>query len=77
MQYDKGSLMLPKISDRLICADLSLLARIMRDEEMFDMMFDLRSTASRGGFVISAKERAKVNRVANLFPWRIEKIRNR
>ena len=73
--FTKGSLKLLTIADRLLRADLKLLllVRIMTDENMLDTMCELRTTTSRGGFEISAKEGARVNRVAIMFPWRKEK----
>ena len=66
-----------------ICADLKLMKRITKDEDFFDNMFNSRTTTtttnygSRGGFVINAQEIAGTSKVANFFPWCIEKMLNR
>ena len=70
------SLVMPSVSDRLRDADLQQLSRTIRNEELFDQMSNIAPTGTRMGFVLRAKERARTNRVNNLFPWRIVRTIN-
>ena len=72
----RGSLAIPSVEDRLLTADLQQLSRTMRNEELFDKMFDITTSSSRSGFVLITKARAKTDRVNNLFPWRVVRLIN-
>ena len=58
----KEQLEIPKTNLRLICADLNLLRRIMKNEDVSQSMVNLRTTSSRRGSVINAEERARTSR---------------
>ena len=51
------------MNERLIYADLKLLKRIIKDEDVFDSMFNLRTTARRAGLVINARRRVRASQV--------------
>ena len=67
---------LPTVADRMTKADMKQLRKIIRDEERFDDLFDIRYTTSRAGFVIKPKTQAKTQKINHLFPWRVTRIIN-
>ena len=69
---ERGTFKLPSVRDRLRNADLLQLGSMMKNEEFFATMFDQRYSTTLRGFSLETRAPAKSNRVANLYPWRIE-----
>lgn len=68
--------LLPNVKDLLKTADVKMLRRQIQNEDVFNDFFDLEGTNSRTGFVIRAKARARTNKVANFYPWRVVRQMN-
>lgn len=68
-----NTLELVTVSELMQVADFRQLSRVMRNDELFNEMFNLTATNSRSGFIVSAKATARSERVANSFAWRMVK----
>lgn len=67
----RGTLRPLPILDRLDLADLKYLRRTIRNEPLFDMLFDIRWTPLRRGFSLAPKFIPRTAKIDNLFPGRI------
>ena len=58
-------------------ADIHYLRRLIEyKEEDFDLMFNLTTSNSRRGFIFNAKQTARKDVIAKMFPWRVAKVIN-
>lgn len=63
-------------TERMKNADLHQLRRTMKNEEMFDRMFDLSEPDTRRCFVIKAKAGVCESCSVNLSTWRVVRMKN-
>ena len=73
---DRHAIDLLSVNERMRTADIKQFKRILRDESMFDDLFDLVHTRSRMGFVIKPKATAHTERINHLFMRRVARELN-
>ena len=67
----RHELVITDIVDRLGKNDIVHFRKMIKDEKVFNEFFQLTTTSSRRGFVLSAHSRAKTRLVSDQFAWRI------
>ena len=73
-KLERHSLEIVDLMVRLRKADLRILRKMIKNEELFDEFFTLRPTSTRSGFVLEPHSRAKTDRVRQQFAWRMDKV---
>lgn len=68
---ERHSVHLMSVKELFDVADIRQLTKIMNNDEMFDVLFEIQSTTSRTGFVIRPPIQTTNAKVAHLYPWRV------